>query len=271
MPDLIDKALAHHSKKLKQNTIEQYKQAAERLKTIFAEFEPHQVMPKHVAAVKMDLADTPNMCNRILSFLRIVFSYALEWQLVDTNPCIGIKRHEEGKRERYITDAEFQALIGHCSEHMSVIFETCYLTGQRIGDVLKIRLSDIAEDGVSFTQEKTGARLVVAMTPDLKSVIDRAKALPRKVRGMTLFCTRSGGRQIAYSTARDAFAAAREAAGVNGVTIHDLRAKSLTDARKQGKDAQMLAGHTDAKMTERYIRSRKIDVAQPPTMPKKSG
>src|SRR5690606_5883553 len=57
MPDLIDRALKHHCthKKLSPNTVAQYEIAAERLKAIFAEFEPHQVLPKHVAAVKMDL------------------------------------------------------------------------------------------------------------------------------------------------------------------------------------------------------------------------
>lgn len=271
MPLLIDKVLDHKRKTLKPNTIKQYEAAAERAKDMLAEFEPRQVLPKHIAAIKMALADTPNMCNRILSFLREVFAHALEWQEVDSNPCVGIKRHPEKKRDRYITDKELQAILSHCSDYMGVIFETCFMTGQRIGDVLKIRLADISDEGIAFAQQKTGARLIVAMTPDLRSVIDRARALPRKVRGLTLFCTRAGGKAVSYETAKEAFAKARAAAGVEDVTIHDLRAKSLTDTKRQGNDAQILAGHTDAKMTARYIRAREIDVAQPPTMPKKSG
>src|SRR5690606_22593137 len=53
MPDLITRALAHHRKNISDNTAKQYEAAAERLKTIFAEFEPRQVLPRHVAAVKM--------------------------------------------------------------------------------------------------------------------------------------------------------------------------------------------------------------------------
>lgn len=266
MPALIDRAMAHHRKKVKENTAKQYEAAAERLKTIFAEFEPHQVLPKHVAAVKMELADTPNMCNRILSFLRIVFNYALEWQEVDSNPCIGISRHQEGRRDRYITDAEFAALLNAASPYIRCILEMCYLTGQRIGDVLAIRLADITEEGVSFVQEKTGAKLIVAMTPDLQAVIDRAKALPRKVRTLTLFCSRTG-KPVDYSTVKTAFRALREKAGITDVTIHDIRAKSLTDADREGKNAQTLGGHTDARMTARYLRGRLPKVAQAPTMP----
>jgi integrase len=103
-----------------------------------------------------------------------------------------------------------------------------------------------------------------------QAVIERAKALPKKVRGMTLFCGRSG-RPVDYGSAKDAFARAREAAGVADVTIHDLRAKSLTDADAEGKDAQKLGGHTDARMTARYLRGKMPTVATAPTMPKKSG
>lgn len=271
MADLIDKVLKHIAPTKAKNTMEQYRAAGERLKDMLAEFEPNQVLPKHVAAIKMHMASTPNMANRVISFLRVVFNHALEWQLVDSNPCTGIRRHTEKKRDRYINDKEFQALMAQCSDYMRVIFETCFLTGQRIGDVLKIRLADISDEGIAFTQQKTGAKLIVQMTPDIEAVIGRAKALPRSVRGLTLFCTRTGGKPVSYETCKEAFAKAREAAGILDVTIHDLRAKSLTDAKRQGKDAQKLGGHTDAKMTARYIRAREIDVAEPPTMPKKSG
>lgn len=266
MPDLIDRAFQHHAKKVSENTLKQYALAAERLKHIFCEFEPHQVLPKHVAAVKMELADTPNMCNRILSFLRIVFNYALEWQEVDSNPCIGINRHQEGRRDRYITDAEFAALLNAASPYIRCILEMCYLTGQRIGDVLAIRLADITEEGVSFVQEKTGAKLIVAMTPDLQAVIDRAKALPRKVRTLTLFCSRAG-KPVSYDTVKEAFQVLRKKTGIHDVTIHDIRAKSLTDADREGKNAQTLGGHTDARMTARYLRGRLPKIAQAPTMP----
>ena len=88
------------------------------------------------------------------------------------------------------------------------------------------------------------------------------------MRGLTLFCTRGGGKPVSYETVKDAFRKACDEAKVTGATIHDLRAKSLTDTDKQGNDAQKLGGHTDARMTKRYLRLREIDVAQPPAMPK---
>lgn len=267
MPQLIDRVMIEMRKTLKKNTLDQYAQAAARCKEVFAEFEPNQVMPKHIAAYKVAMSDTPSMANRIISFLRMVFRYALEWQLVDSNPCMGIRRYPERSRERYITDDEFAAILSHCRPHTRNIFLMSYLTGQRIGDVLAIKLDDITDTGIFFTQEKTGARLIVAATEDVNQLIsDIIASRPTSEHG-TLFASNRQGRPVAYSTAKEAFAAARKLAGIEDVTIHDIRAKSLTDAKRQGLDAQKLSGHTDARMTARYIRAREIDVAQPPSMP----
>lgn len=270
MAKLIDEALDAMKHRLADNTVKQYEAAAARLKEYLAEFEPRQVLPRHVAKLKLHMADTPNMSNRVISFLRMVFAYALEQQVVDSNPCIGIKRHAEKKRDRYITDDEFSAICASASDYMRSIFEMCYLTGQRISDVLSIRLADISPAGIAFEQQKTGAKLVVAMSPDLEDLLGRIKALPRRVRGLTLFCARSGGKPVSYETVKQAFRSACMKANIEGATIHDLRAKSLTDTDRQGNDAQKLGGHTDPKMTKRYLRLREIDIAQPPAMPRKS-
>lgn len=266
MPALIDRVMVEMRKTLKKNTLDQYAQAARRCKEVFAEFEPNQVMPKHIAAYKVSLSETPSMANRIISFLRMVFRYALEWQLVDSNPCIGIRRYPERARERYISDDEFSAILSHCKPHIQQIFLMSYLTGQRIGDVLAIKLADVTDKGIFFTQEKTGARLIVAATDDVLQLIQSIMGNRPKSEYGRLFASTRAGKPIAYTTAKEAFAAARKLAGIEDVTIHDIRAKSLTDAKRQGLDAQKLSGHTDARMTDRYIRAREVDVAQPPSM-----
>lgn len=267
MPQLIDRVMIEMRKTLKKNTLMQYELAAQRCKEVFAEFEPNQVMPKHIAAYKVAMSDTPSMANRIISFLRMVFRYALEWQLVDSNPCMGIRRYPERSRERYITDDEFSAILAHCKPHTRNMFLMSYLTGQRIGDVLAIKLSDVTEKGIFFTQEKTGARLIVAATDDVLNLIKNIMDNRPESEYDRLFASNRAGRPVAYTTAKEAFAAARKLAGVEDATIHDIRAKSLTDAKRQGLDAQKLSGHTDARMTARYIRAREIDIAQPPSMP----
>jgi integrase len=263
MVALIDDALAHMKPKLAKSTIEQYEVAAKKLREILAEFAPEQVKPKHVAAIKVALRDHPNMANRCLSVLRSVFALAVEWQLVESNPCVGIKRHVEAKRDRYITDEELAAIRAAGSPRFQCMVDLLYLTGQRVSDVLAIRLADLTAEGIRFKQGKTGAKLLVAWTPELRAVVERTKGLGGNIRALTLFYTRRGG-VPAYTTVRDQWDAACKAAGVEGAHIHDIRAKSLTDAKRQGLNPTALAGHTSAAMTERYIRARETPVVQGP-------
>lgn len=265
MSELIDRVLAHISPKLSPNTVKQYRIACDRLKSMLSEFSPEQVRPKHVAAIKAHLASTPNMANRILSVLRIVFSYAVEWQLVESNPCIGIKRHEEAKRDRYISDDEFRAIRSAATPRLQVIIDLLYLTGQRIGDVLTIRYADLTPDGILFSQQKTGAKLLVKWSPDLRNAVEQAKKLHGNLRALTLLHNRRG-KTPDYSTTKIQWNKACAKAGVKDANIHDLRAKSLTDANRQGLNAQTLAGHSNAEMTSRYIRAREIPQADSPKL-----
>lgn len=262
---LIDKTWPHIIEGLAPSTVEQYRLAANRLKDILAEFTPEQLRPRDVAAIRDHFRETPNQANRFISYLRNVMNYAVDWQIVESNPCVGVRRLPEKKRDRYVTDAEYREIYAQASESLKPIMDICYFTGQRISDVLAIKMSDIDDEGIHFKQGKTGTRLLVKMTPELKAAIDKAKALPRPAQGTTLFCTKRGGNQYNYDTVKNMYRSAVSKAGVERTTLHDLRAKSLTDAKKQGKNAQALGGHSTEAMTNRYIRNRSTIVADAPS------
>lgn len=263
MISLIATALPVITSKVKPNTKKQYTHAAERLKAIFAEFKPEDVKPKHVAQVKLKLASTPNMANRVLTVLRLIFAYAVEQQLVDWNPCIGIKRHDETKRTRLLTHDEIEAIKAKSPPRLRCMIDILTLTGQRIGDVLALKRSALTDAGIAFAQEKSGSRLVVEWTPELRAAVDAALALHKNLKAMTLFHTRKGG-PPAYTTVRDQWRLACERAGVEDANLHDLRARAITDADEQGLDPQALAGHSDRRMTVRYIRQRRVPVVKGP-------
>lgn len=54
-------------------------------------------------------------------------------------------------------------------------------------------------------------------------------------------------------------------AGVLDTRLHDMRAKSITEANRQGLDAKGLAGHSSQSMTDRYIRDRDLEPIKPPS------
>lgn len=269
MAELIERVYAHHTPKLAANTRQQYRQAADSLKQTLAEFAPDQVKGRHVAAIKLAGAGTPNMTNRKLSFLRTVFNYAVEWQLVDSNPCVGVKRNTEAKRKRYITDTEWWAIHDKAGPRLRAIMRLQYLTGQRIGDVLSIRRSQLTEAGIEFKQQKTDAKLTVKWSPDLRAAVAEALALHRGVPALTLFLGRNG-KAPDYRSVLLQWHEAASAAGVGDARPNDQRAKAATDAKRQGKNATGLLGHTSPAMTERYLRDRETPEVDGPTFREKA-
>ena len=264
MQALIREAMPIITAKVSSATKTQYEGAARRLEAIFAEFAPHEVLPKHVAQMRRALANTPNMANRLLTVLRLVFHYAVEEQLVDMNPCVGIRRLEEGKRERLIAPGEYDAIHAHAGERLQVIMDLLRLTGQRVSDVLGIRFADLVEDGIYFRQRKTKARLIVRWSPELRQAVERAKALGGNLRALTLLHGR-GGKPVDYRTVHDQWVAACRDAGIEDADLRDLRAMSGTEAERQGKDPTKLLGHTSPAMTRRYLRDKEIPVVEGPS------
>lgn len=255
MPKAIEDFYGRLSPKLAKSTREQYRYAADILKRKLQQFEPADVKSKHVAAIKQSMADTPNMANRVMSFLRQVFVDLVERQAVESNPCIGVKRYVEEKRTRLITDDEWQAIYDKAGQRLRIIMELQNITGQRIGDVLKIRRNQITDDGIMFEQQKTGARLLVRWTPELRAAVKAAKEMGDGVPTLALL-RGVDGKPPDYRSVSLQWLKACEAAGVEDARLNDGRARSATMAKRQGKDAQALLGHTSAAMTERYIRDR---------------
>jgi hypothetical protein len=58
---------------------------------------------------------------------------------------------------------------------------------------------------------------------------------------------------------------AEKARDITDGRIHNIGAKALTDANRQGKHATALAGHSSVNMSERYIRLRESPVVSGPS------
>jgi integrase len=269
MADLIDEALPTLVAGRAPATVKLYTLAARKLQAIMAEFAPHQVQPRDIAALRRGLSETPSMANRCLSVLRMVFDYALEQEMIEANPCVGAKRNKEYKRTRRITAQEYGAIRAQATPRLRIVMDLCFLTGQRIGDVLSISRADLLDDGIHFRQQKTDAELIVRWTPELLATVDAAKAAHGRVASLWLV-KGVGSKPQAYRPIWRDWQVACKAAGVADATLHDLRAMSGTEAKRQGHDPRALLGHTTERMTAQYLRDRDLPVVQGPSLPKAS-
>lgn len=262
MVALMNHTLEDARTRCSKNTMEQYELAGRYLREALVEFAVDEVKPKHVHAIMEHWRDRPNMANRIRTLLMQAFTSAVQRGLRESNPVRDIPRYSEKQRRRYITDDEWRAIYAQASPALQCLMEIAYYTGQRISDVLAIRLSDLTDEGIYFEQRKTGQRLLVRYTPELRAAVYRARSLHRTT-PMYLLGQRHG-RQRSYTSVRDLLRRAAHKAGVEDVGWHDIRAKSISDAKRQGLNAQALAGHTTEAQTVRYLRSKETPVVDGP-------
>jgi integrase len=262
---LINRTLEKLRTHISPSTHKQYLKCAGRLKKLLREFgSADEVTAADFVEIRKGLANTPNMANRILSLGRQVFDHALEEGLITSNPAIGVKRLPEKKRKRLLTEDEIAAIYEHAGPRLRVIMDLQLHTGQRISDVLSIHRSDLVDEGIRFTQQKTDARVCVKWTPELREVVERAKKLNGNIRALTLLHNRRGKRPD-YRSVLLQWHTARKAAKVEDAKPNDMRAVAATWAKRQGLNATKLLAHTTPANTARYLRDRDYELAEGPS------
>lgn len=205
-----------------------------------------------------------------------IWNCARGWGYTDLpNPCAGIKGHNTPGRKAYIEDDVYQAVYQAAGQPLRDALDLAYLTGQREADLLKMQETDIKKGVLELTQNKTGAKLRMAVTGQLAELIDRiqARKATHSIRPLALLAMENG-QPMSYSMLRSRFDQARLDAAkahpelteaIKAFQFRDLRAKAATDkAEKSGiHAAQRQLGHTTIAMTGHYVRGRLGDKTEP--------
>lgn len=202
--------------------------------------------------------------NMRRSVLRQVLSYAaLEGLRDGHNPVDDIPQRKMKKRIRIVTNVDVDALKAafmtaqrggdvHCR-----ILDTMMECGQRIGDVIKIKVKDLTPIGIEFDQEKTDARLLVKWSAKLKAAIYDSLA-GRETEPEDFVFVQSTGAPYKYAGIRSAWDRACIKAGVDNLHRHDMRGRAAADtvAKRGLRAAQNLMGHESITQTEDYIKGK---------------
>lgn len=249
--------------KVKESTLATYAQYAKHLSSVFGDIPAHLLSPKDVARY-LDKCKRAARDNEI-SLLRAAYAHAVKTvEGIEFNPCIGIKSDREpAKERRYISDRELEAVIAKARPELAVAIELGYATGLRVSDILKLRWDDFAENS-AIVQKKAvgGPRQRYLLTPELRELLARARAVQGRIVSMYVIAGR-GGRPVVYQTFWTWWVAACAAAGVEAARFHDVRAKAATDRDAEGGDATKLLGHASAQTTKAYLRGRKVNTVEP--------
>ena len=219
------------------------------------------VTRQDVGKLHHSMRDTPTAANRVLSLLSKMFNEAEQWGLRDAgpNPCKGIRRYKEKKRERYLSDEELgragKALVeyekkGELSRVAVAAIRLLIFTGARRGEVLSLRWEyvDLENQRLNLPDSKTGSKTIELNTVAVDVLLsmkpsDEGFVFTGKVSGKALVNLNKPWGEM------------RKAAGIEDVRIHDLRHSFAATAAGQGNPLNVigkLLGHTQAQTTHRY-------------------
>lgn len=239
---------------LKPNTRKDYEFGYNELKQVFGAMAPNAIKPEDVRRY-MDLRGQTSRvrANRERSLLSTIMAWGYERGLVKVNPCTGVKTFREERRERYVTDTEYQAVFSIAPPMVRVAMEIAYRCAARQQDVLSCQRQHIQVDGIFIRQGKTGKQQIKMWTVELRATIDLALSQPSKHLTMYVIHTTTGMRYT-----RDGFntiwgrvikSALAQQLIAEPFTFHDLKRKGISDFEG---DKQKFSGHMTRAMAERY-------------------
>lgn len=177
-----------------------------------------------------------------------------------------MRKHSLPPRDRYIEDWELVEALKVASPFIRAYIGLKLLTALRRGDLRRLRISDLKEDGIQVQPHKTagtsGQRITIQWSPALRTAVSECMALRRKVTSIWLFSTRSGQPYIKEDGCANGFDSilqrsmakvVAETTVTERFTEHDLRAKCASDAESL-EHAQQLLTHAEAATTKRIYR-----------------
>lgn len=269
---------------LTDRTLDDYIGALVPLKAAFGAMLPAEIQPAHISKY-LDQGAKDGRAVRA-NRERACLSSCMSWMLraghggIKVNPCMrasGVQRNPEGPRERYVTDAEYLAVLAVAPTQVRLMMELVYRTLQRPEvDVLGWTPANIrtkgAEKVLHFRQAKTGRLIDIALADRLGELVASAVGEVPQLHQPIVHTL--AGEAYTYSglsaMLKRAQAKARKAdktlRDMPSFGFRDLKGKGATDMWLAGvpiEQIQLLCGHAKKTTTEIYIKARWRETAQP--------
>lgn len=178
-----------------------------------------------------DRAETPAQARNFLDAMRGLFRWAVDAELVDTDPTAGVKNPPRVKGPGFAiwTDSEVEAYRDRwpLGTKERVWLEVVIGTGARRGDAVTLGRQHMRGDMLSVETQKES---VWAYVPVLPEMLDAIKAGPT---GDLTFIVGESGRNLTKESFGNMFRHACRAAGVNK-SAHGLRKYTATAYAEAG-------------------------------------
>lgn len=253
---ILDRYEAECLHQLAPRTQQGYRRHLRDLRQRFGHLDARALKPKDFGPFLQERAGRKGQVQRVrqLAVLSAAFAQAVSfWYLLDYNVLRDVRRPKKPPRDRLVEDAEFETVRSQAPLRVGLMMDLAVRLGQRQGDLLDLKWSDLRDGFVHLQQGKTGKRLAIEITPELKRIFGKCWMLPN--RGEYVITRKMGGR---YTS--EGFRALWQRTinrycrrGGKRFSFHDLRALCATKCASP-EEAMRLLGHTNITMTLRVYR-----------------
>jgi integrase len=152
-----------------------------------------------------------------------MLSWGLNRGLVAANPCEkGGRLYRASRTDKVWSDADEAAFLAKAPKHLHLALTLALWTGQRQGDLLRLPWSGYDGESIRLKQGKTQARVTIPVGAPLKAALGAAK------KHGPLILTSTEEKPWTEDGFRSSWRKACAAAGVTGLTFHDLRGTAVT-------------------------------------------
>lgn len=128
----------------------------------------------------------PGAHNAFLALLGIIYTFARKRQKTELEPVKDFDKLPTGEHEAW-PEHILEAGLNAAHDRTRLAVHLLYFTGQRIGDVMAMRWSDVKNGRVYVVQQKTGKKLRIPIHRELQAELDRT---PK--RGVTIITAQDG-------------------------------------------------------------------------------
>lgn len=254
--ELLDRFHAECLPLLSPRTARDYERHIAHLKARFGDRIAADLKPKDFGPFIQEKNGKKGQVQRVrqLAVLSACFSQAVSfWYLLDHNVLREVKRPKRPPRDRLIEDREFEAIRSGAPLRVQLMMDLALRLGQRQGDLLDLKWAALKDGLVNLQQGKTGKRLAIEISPELKRIFGKCWQLPN--RGEYVITRKCGGRYTSegFRALWQRTMNAYVKRGGTRATFHDIRALCATKC-KTPEEAMKLLGHTNISMTLRVYR-----------------
>ncbi len=241
------------------------------------------IEPRHIRAIRDEIADRPEAANGIIKALRQVFAYGIEASVpgVKSNPARDVKYLKsdgDGHHSWSIEEVEAFEAKHPVGGMARLALALLLYTGQRRSDIVRMGPGNVKNGWLTFTQFKGRKRkpitLAIPVIPELRNIIDK---------------TPGTGEAFLMNELKRPFTAAGFGNWFHDrcVEVKDERGRELVPGRAHGlrkaaasrlaelgcsdREIMAITGHTTSKEVDRYTKAARQRVLAASAMEKMTG